>query len=348
VTTLREVEWSVARTGAITPVAHVEPVVLSGVTVSRASLHNVAFIDRLGLSIGAKVLVVRRGGVIPNVEQVTEPGTVAVQTPSTCPSCGAPTVRERDFLYCSAPLGCKRAILGQLGHFAATVEMLGFGDVLLEQCFEAGLLRGPADFYGLTADALAKLPRCGDKLAQKLVREVNKKRVLDLAVFLRALGISELGKHISSVLASKYHTLDGVLGATEDELVATHSIGATIAREVVTGLRAAAPTIGALRKHVDVRPHAAREQGGTGRLAGKSFVFTGKLVAFSRSEAEAHVRRLGGDVHSSVTKSLTYLVVGADKSGPKSTKEKAAEKLLAQGVGLSVIDEEEFLQMIRD
>lgn len=342
ITTLNDVEWSVARSGAITPVALVEPVQLSGVSVSRASLHNVAFIDRLGLTKGAKVTLVRRGGVIPNVEFVSEAGTETVRIPTLCPSCGQPVVRERDFLYCGSPASCPKVQVGRLIHFASVVELMGFGDVILEQAFAAGVVRRPVDFYTASEESLGQLERCGKKLAKKLVGEVAKKRELELATFLRALGVAELGKNVSAILASKYGTIEGVLAATADELAAMHGIGETIAASVVDGLAKEHDEIVALRAHIALRGPAAQVEG---TLTGKSFVFTGKMVAFARSEGEKIVRALGGDVLSSVTKNLTYLVVGADKSGPASSKEKAAEKLLAQGAPLQVIDEATFLKL---
>lgn len=346
ITILRGVEWSVARTGAITPVALVEPVVLSGVTVTRASLHNVAFIGKLGLTVGAKVTLVRRGGVIPNVEHVVSPGNDEVSIPDTCPSCGSSVVRERDFLYCSTPRTCRRAIIGQLAHFTSTLDMLGFGDAVLEQAYDAGLVREPADFYSLEWQALAKLERAGEKSAKKLCAEVDKKRSVPLATFLRSLGIPDLGKHVSAILASRYRTLEAVQAATTEELATTQSIGTTIAESVVTGLRDASEMIAALRKHVTPLPEIAPTGDVAGPLSGMSFVFTGKMVAFSRSEGEKRVRALGGAVLSSVSKALTYLVVGADKSGPKSTKEKAAEKAIKEGAPLEVISEEQLLAML--
>lgn len=346
VSTLRSVEWSVARTGAITPVAIVEPVVLSGVTVTRASLHNVAFIDKLGLTLGAKVTLVRRGGVIPNVEHVTEKGREPVTLPETCPSCGSPVERERDFLYCTTPRTCPRAVIGQLSHYAATLDMLGFGDNLLEQAYEAGLLRQLSDFYTLKWESLAKLERTGEKSAKKLVAEVDKKRSVPLAMFLRALGLPELGKHVSAILAARYRTIEGVQGATSEELLATHSIGSTIAATVLRELATAAPVIAALREHVTVEPEGGSGGAPDGPLSGKSFVFTGKMVAFARSEGEKRVRALGGAVLSGVNKTLSYLVLGADKTGPKSSKEKAAEKAIADGAPIRVISEEELLALL--
>jgi len=346
VSTLREVEWSVARTGAITPVALVEPVTLSGVTVSRASLHNVGFIDKLGLTLNAKVTLVRRGGVIPNVEHVTEPGDAPVVVPTVCPSCGSPVARERDFLFCTTPRTCPRAVIGQLAHFVSTIDALGFGDVLLEQLYERALVRTPVDFYRLTTDQLTTLERSGDKLAQKLKSEVDKKRALPLPVFLRALGIAELGKNVSSILAERYRTLPAVLAATEEELASIHGIGETIARSVTHGLREERPIIDALLEEVTLAPMTEGAEGAEGPLSDKSFVFTGKMVAFARSEGEKRVRALGGAVLSSVTTGLSYLVIGADKTGPKSTKEKAADKLIAKGAAIRILSEAELLAML--
>jgi DNA ligase (NAD+) len=344
--TLREVEWSVARTGAITPVAIVDPVVLSGVTVTRASLHNVGFIAKLGLTLGATVSLVRRGGVIPNVENVVAPGSVAVEVPAHCPSCNSPTVREKDFLFCTTPNTCRRAVIGQLAHFAATCDMLGFGDAILEQCYDRQLLREPADFYRLKADDLAKLERGGDKIAKKLVAEVDKKRTLDLPVFLRALGIAELGKHVSTILADRYPSLDAILAVTEEELAAAHGIGETIARSVVAGLRDQRERIDALRQYVTIAVPKHEAEGASRPLSGKSFVFTGKLQTLSRSEAEQRVRALGAGVLSAVNASLTYLVLGREKDGAKSTKQKAAEKLVAQGAPIQVLSEEELVALL--
>lgn len=343
ISTLRSIEWSVARTGAITPVAIVDPVVLSGVTVTRASLHNVAFITKLGLTLNAKVNLVRRGGVIPNLEHVTEPGDQPVLLPESCPSCGSPVLRERDFLYCTTPSTCRRAVIGQLAHYASTLDMLGFGDGVLDHAYDAGLLRQPADYYTLTWEKLAARERSGEKSAKKLIAEVDKRRTAPLAAFLRALGLPELGKHVSAILASQYRTLEAVQAATFEELAATHSIGDTIAAAVVNGLKGAKPSIDELCKHVTVEAEADAGGATEGPLSGKSFVFTGKMVAFSRSEGEKRVRALGGSVLSGVNKTLTYLVVGADKTGPMSSKEKAAQKVIKEGAPLQVLSEDELL-----
>ena len=349
VSILRDVEWSVSRTGAITPVAIVDPVSLSGASVSRASLHNAGFIRKLGISYGAEVEMMRRGGVIPNVERVVKAGKSPVDPPPFCPSCGAPSREEADFLLCSLPSSCKAAVIGTLSHFATTLDMLGFGDVILEQAYDAEVLRSPVDFYTLKVEHLSGLGRCGEKTARKLVGEVDRKRTLDLATFLRSLGIPELGRHVSKILSDRYGDLDAVLAVSVGELEGIPSIGTGIATSVVRGLGEAYDLIRALRGHVTFSSPAPEKPVAApgGVLAGFSFVFTGKLVSMGRSAAEDLVRQHGGAPLDSVSKALTHLVVGDDKSGPKSSKEKAAEKLLAAGAPLKVVSETEFLAMIR-
>lgn len=251
---LRQVEWSVARTGAITPVAIVDPVPLSGVMVSRASLHHSGFIRKLDLTLGAELLLTRRGGVIPNVEQVVTPGTAPVEIPGRCPACDGEVRLDGDFLYCAVPANCRQAMIGRLAHFAATADMMGFGPALLEQAWDANLLRSPADFYRLTVDQLVTLERCGEKTARKLIAEVDRTRNMPLATFLRALGLPELGRHVSKLLADRYGDLDTILALSESDLANLHSIGDTIARAVVSGLAEARPLIDELRQLVTVGP----------------------------------------------------------------------------------------------
>lgn len=350
---LRAVEWSVARTGAITPVAIVDPVSLSGVTVTRASLHHPGFITKLGLSLGAELVMMRRGGVIPNVEFVSKPGTAPVDIPSACPCCGSPTKLEGDFLYCTTPRTCRAVVVGLLSHYAAATDMLGFGDVILELAYDAKLLRSPADFYKLKAEDLATLDRVGMKTATKLVKEVDKARKLELATFLRALGVPDLGKNVSKILAEKYGDLDAVLAVTEEEFSQVHGIGSVIAHNVLQGLKDEAPLIAELRPYVTLAAPApaastaAASAAGPGPFTGMTFVFTGKMATLDRKPAEALVASMGGSSLDAVNKALTYLVVGdLKKPGEKSSKEKAADKHVAAGAPLKIISETDFLAMV--
>jgi len=351
-TKLRSLDWSVARTGAITPVAIIDPVVLSGALVGRASLHHPGYITKLGLTRDAEVLVTRRGGVIPNVEHVVKAGTEPFALPEKCPSCGGPVRPDGDFLFCAAPSGCRAARMGQLGHFVGVTDIQGFGDRMLGELYDRGLVRSPADLYRLRAQDLLPIERVGDKLASKLVGEVEAHRTLPLEVFLRALGIDELGKHVSKILAAEYRTLPAILAIKADELASIHTIGDTIAASVTSGLSHARPLIDELLQYITLAPveeaaEAARGSGAPGPLTGESFVFTGKMAKLERKAAQQKVEALGGTAPDAVAKNTTYLVVGDDKSdGKKSTKEKAADKLVAAGAPLKIISESEFLARI--
>jgi NAD-dependent DNA ligase len=294
--------------------------------------------------------MMRRGGVIPNVEFVSKAGNSPVEIPEKCPTCASDTRWEKDFLLCTSRT-CKSVMIGMLSHYASAVDMLGFGDNVLEQAYDKGYLRNPADFYTLTVDKLTKLERSGEKLAKKLVAEVDKKRALDLATFLRALGIAELGKNVSKILAERYKTLDGVLAVTEEELGQVHGIGSVIAHTAVQGLKDNAALIANLRTHITINTATAATATASGpkgtAFEGMSFVFTGKMGSLERKPAEDLVATLGGTSLDAVNKTLTYLVVGdLKKPGDKSTKEKTADKLVAAGAPIKIISETDFIAMV--
>ncbi len=361
-TTLEGVEWSVARSGAITPVALIAPVTLSGAEVRRASLHHAGFISKLGLlhqPPGAKLLVTRRGGVIPKVEFVAEPAPPAgkdvktIELPTSCPSCGGPVRQQNDFLYCARPESCRAAMISTVAHYCTALDILGFGDKLLASAYDAGALKSPADLYTLTEEKLLGLERVGPKLAAKLIKEIADRRQIRLSVFLRALGIDDLGRHVAEILEEHCGELDKVRRITVEELSSIHTIGTETAQSVVKGLKDRGKLIDALLKHVTLGA-AARAKGGAaaagdeaeggGALAGKSFVFTGTLTAFDRKTAQKKVEALGGTAPSGVTKDLSYLVVGPEER--KSSKLVKAEKYVAEGAALKIISEQDFLRMI--
>lgn len=359
-TTLRDVEWSVSRSGAITPVAHVEPVTLSGAEVSRASLHNAGFLHKLelyGRPPGAKVMVTRRGGVIPHVEFVVEQAPAGargdpITFPKTCPSCDGPVVQDGDFLYCKDPDNCRNARIGAVAHYCTVLDIQGFGDKLLAQAYDAGLLRSPEDLYRLQVAGLVQLERVGQKSATNLIQQVQDHLQLDLATFLRALGIEELGRHVSTILAERYETLERVRQVTAEELAGIHTLGDIIARKMVAGLKEKAGLIDALLQHVTLgkpapAPAAAVGEGGS-PLAGKSVVFTGKLLAFERKEGQKRVVARGGEAPSGVTKTLDYLVLGDGAEDRESSKLKKAKKYIAEGAAIQIISEAEFLKIVGD
>jgi DNA ligase (NAD+) len=349
-TALLDVLWSVSRTGVITPVAILEPVELSGAMIGRASLHNLSIFTALGLTRGCRVEVTRRGGVIPNVERVIEAGPRAepYAIPDRCPACGGPAApqkkREGEFLWCAQPKKCVQARLGELEHFAKVVDIQGFGPKIVAAAVDAGLLSSPADYYRLTALDLAELERLGEKSAQNLIDQVDAHRTLPLAVFLQALGVEHLGKQNAQLLAGEFETLARVRALTRDDLMLVKGIKDAIADAIVDGLKARAELIEDLLKYVRVQQGEKVAPVAGGALAGQSFVFTGTLEGFTREQAQARVLELGGEVPSGVTKTLTYLVVGAGR-GAKSSKQKKAEDLIAAGAKLQILSEEEFLRV---
>jgi DNA ligase (NAD+) len=350
VTDLQGVLWSVSRTGVITPVALLQPVELSGAMIGRASLHNLNIFEALGLTHGCRVEVTRRGGVIPNVERVIEAGPHArpYELPTHCPACNSPVERKKkregEFLFCSQPKKCVQARLGELEHFAKAVDIQGFGPKVIAAAVDAGLLQNPADFYTLRAEDLEELERLGRKSAQNLIAEIDAKRELPLAVFLRALGAPHLGDQNAKLLAGEYGTLEKIRKLTRDDLMEIKGIKEAIADALVAGLAERAAVIDGLLKHVKVLAGEKPTPVAGGALSGKSFVFTGTLEGFTREQAQARVVELGGETPSGVSKTLGYLVVGAGK-GAKSSKQKKAEELIAAGAPLRVLSEAEFLEL---
>ncbi|MFV8749903.1 NAD-dependent DNA ligase LigA [Nannocystaceae bacterium ST9] len=361
-TTVEDVLWSVSRTGVITPVALFKPIELSGAMIGRASLHNLNRFDELGLSRGALIEVTRRGGVIPNVERMIEPGPDDERfvLPSKCPACNGEVERrkkrEGEFLWCKQPETCVSARMGELQHFVKVVDIQGFGPKIVQQAVDAGLLSSPADFYALKVEDLEKLDRLGRKTAQNLVGQVDAHRSIELAVFLQSLGIEHLGKQNAIVLAEECRTLAKVRAVGREALLEVRGFKDAIADAILAGLEQRTELIDALLAHVSVvdlpegeaaeaAAAASEASASAGTLAGKTFLFTGALEAFTRKQAEDKVGAHGGVNAAGVSKTLDYLVIGAGK-GAKSSKQTKAEKLIEGGAALQIIGEQEFLAMI--
>jgi DNA ligase (NAD+) len=351
-TTLEDVAWSVSRSGTITPVARVAPVELSGAFISRVSLHHLTRFRQLGLRAGARVEVTRRGGVIPQLERVTEAGEGApFEPPSTCPACGAAvevrSKREGEFLTCTNAGRCSRARERALEHFAKVIDLQGFGPKVVRQLVDAGLLGTPADFYRLRADDLAQLDRLGAKAAANLVGQVEAHRVVELATFLEALGIEHLGRRNAELLAREFGSLEAIRAADATTFEGLHGVKQAIAAAWVEGLASHAGLVDDLLREVELRTPVKQVAGTTaaGPFAGTSFVFTGTLEGLDRRTAQAEVLSRGGTTPDTVGRDLTYLVVGAGR-GAKSTKQKKAEQLVAAGSPLRILAESEFLDML--
>jgi DNA ligase (NAD+) len=282
----------------------------------------------------------------------TDPHRPAFEIPRECPACGSEvrTVKEREaeFLECSTPQTCVVARLRELQHFAKIVGLDGYGPKILAKAVDAGLLTGPADFYRLTVDELAAFERLGRRSAQNLVDQVEAHREIALPVFLQALGIEHLGRQYAQLLAEAFGTLDRVRAATREQLLELRGIKDAIADAIVEGLARRSDAIDELVDQVSVpalerAPTPTRE----GRLAGKSFLFTGALSELDRKTAQQRVQALGGIAASSVTKSLDYLVLGGEGER-KSSKLERAERLIAEGAPLKILSEREFVELIED
>lgn len=354
-TKLLEVEWSVSRTGAITPVAIVKPVFLSGANISRASLHNYGIFSKLGLGLESLVEINRRGGVIPHVERVLSSKGEPLLAPSSCPSCHSAVVIDGDFLLCSAKEKCQEAVISNLIHFCHVVGLEGFGDKLIRRLYEQKLLRSFTDFYRLSLSDLKCLERMGDVLAQKLLDQIEKKREIDLATFIRALGIKEVGVTVSEIIAANFPTLAQIEMLTIDKLMPIHGIGESIARALVEGLLAHKTEINELKSQIVIKDYEGHILVGDEghRLFNKSIVFTGKMAHLDRKSAQDLVKKLGGLTPGSISAKTDYLVIGDEGSsllgqGAKSTKQKEAEKLIALGSSLKIISESEFLRLAND
>lgn len=348
---LEDIEWSVSRSGVITPVAHIEPINLSGAQVSKASLHNAGFLEKLGLlnmPFGAKLVVTRRGGVIPKVECVSEHASSGKEIvfPDKCPSCRGPVRHESDFLYCQQPETCRDVNVATIGHYCSTLGMLGFGEKFISQAYDREILCDVTDLYLLNKERLCKMERVGVKLAEKLLKEINEHRKIELATFLRALGIDELGNHTSKILQERCKTIENVMKITADELSSIPSIGHEIANNVVNGLKEKSEFINNLLKEVEIMEEKTVEKVEGGSLSGKSFVFTGTLMSFDRKTGQQKVTLLGGQTPSGVGRTLTYLVIGSGTEERQSSKRTKAEKYIAEGAETKIISEEEFLTLI--
>ena len=352
---LREVQWSVSRTGAINPVGIVDPVELSGAMVSRVSLHNLAIMEHLGgeqgLTLGARVKMRRRGGVIPNLEEVLEHGHTLVVPPESCPGCGAATRRESDVLVADHGSDCRSAQIQKLRHFVTELDIKGFGPKLLQQLYDRELVTEPPDFFALSVEDMLPLERVGEKTASKQIRRIERSKSSDVRPFLRALGIDELSHHVAKLLVANFDSLDAIRNASAEDLCDIHTIGEVIAQKVTDGLDAHSHLIDQLLDAMDLEypdtddDDSPQIQGSP--LADKKVLFTGRMEDMTRSEAKDAVKRRGGQCPSSVIKSLDYLVMGdADMEkfdeGWRTNKLKKAERYNAEGSTIEIIGETAF------
>lgn len=347
-----DIQWGVGRTGSVNPVCVVEPVFVSGVTITHISLHNPGYAQKLGIGIGARVEVVRRGGVIPHVERVLSAPTQPLLVPTQWPVVGGSSSlrAEGDFLYLSEPERCIDVVVARVGYFTKVIDAIGFGEKRLLQLVEAGLVSAPADLYALDKTRLASLDRIGDVSAQNLLDEMSSRRTLTLAVFLTALGIDDCGRTVADTLSSTFHTLEAVRALSVQDLSAVHGVGETRSNSIVNGLLRSADAIDALLQYVTIIGQEKIKDSGS-PLFGKSVVFTGTMAKMDRKTAQKKVQAEGGKTPASVSADLDFLVIGDDGSalqgqGERSSKHKEADKLITKGCKVAIISEESFILML--
>jgi DNA ligase (NAD+) len=338
---------SVGRTGAITPVALLEPVFLAGTTVARATLHNEDEIQRLGLKIGDWVMIEKSGEIIPKVLSVVtskRDGTEKeFKPPKNCPVCGGLISRpEGEVVARCVAADCTAQLMGRLLHFASrrAMRIEGLGDVLAEQLVAASLVKDVGDLYSLTLEQVADLPRMAKKSASNLLSQIEASKSRDLSNLIYALGIRHVGERTAGILAHELGSLEKLMEASVEELDAIPEIGLTVAESVRDwfddeGNRALCDRLRA----AGIKTEAERQSGGQvdERFAGKQFVLTGTLTSFTRDEARALIEARGGRVNSSVSKKTDYVVAG-EAAGSKLDK--------AESLGVTVIDEDEFKGML--
>jgi len=344
ITQIENITVQVGRTGKLTPVAMLKPVPIGGTTVSRATLHNMDEIERLGVKIRDWVEVERGGDVIPKVNRVVEDkdhprGHKTFHMPEECPVCGTKVVRtEGEVDYRCVNANCPAKLRETILHFASrgVMNIDGMGDALVTQLTDRGLVKNVADIYQLTKDDLLKLERIGEKSAQNVLDEIQASKKLPLQRVIFGLGIRFVGERTAQFLSEHFGSMDALMNATEEELEEVNEVGPRIAqslaeffheprnRELVKRLQAAGLTFAGKKK-----------ERGT-KLAGKTFVLTGTLTHFSRDQAKQMIEDAGGRVSGSVSKKTDYVVAGAD-AGSKLDK--------AKELGVPVIDEEEMKKL---
>jgi DNA ligase (NAD+) len=346
-TRLLGVEFQVGRTGAITPVARLEPVFVGGVTVSNATLHNMDEIERLGLMIGDTVLLHRAGDVIPQVMKVVLPkrpkNASKIEIPTRCPACGSEIFRADDeaVARCTGGLDCPAQRKEAIRHFASRLAMdiEGLGDKLVDQLVERELVEHVADIYGLDVETLADLDRMGPKSAENLRAAIDASRSTTLARFIYALGIRDVGEATALNLARYFGDIDPLMNATIDELLQVDDVGPVVAERIHKFFEQKhnLDVIESLRKlgvHWPIEKRAEQAP-----LIGQTWVLTGTLERMTRDDAKARLQALGAKVAGSVSAKTTQVVAGP---GAGSKLDRATE------LGIPVMDEDAFLRRLEE
>ena len=342
-TTVVDIEVAVGRTGVLTPTAVFEPVLVAGSTVSRATLHNQDYINEKDIRLGDRVVIRKAGDIIPEVIRVVSHAENSEKylLPSVCPSCGANVIREEDeaAVRCVNP-ECPAQLLRNLIHFCSrdAMDIEGMGDAVLEKLVSNGLLSKASEIYTLKKEDFMTLEGFKDKSSQNLVDAIEKSKQNDLAKLVFALGIRHVGQKAGKILAEHFETMENLMNADLEKLTAIEGFGGIMAQSVVDffALEQSKREIEALAA-LGVNMASQKEKIDN-RFEGKTFVLTGTLPTYSRNEASEIIEKFGGKTASSVSKKTSYVLAG-EEAGSKLTK--------AQSLGVAIISEEEFNEMIK-
>lgn len=342
-TKLLSIEVNVGRTGVLTPTAVFSPVLIAGSTVSRATLHNEDFIKEKGICIGDTIIIRKAGDVIPEVVSVKEhiPDAVLYRMPEICPSCGAKAVREdgEAAIRCNNP-DCPAQLLRMLIHFCSrdAMDIEGLGDALLNKLVEQNMIKTAADIYSLDFGKIAEMDKMGKKSAENLKKAIEKSRENDLSKLVFALGIRHVGAKAAKLLSDNFRDIDSIMNSSAEDISKIDGFGLVMAQSVVdfmsmpqsqkliADLKAAGVNMKAEDTHID------------NRFSGKTFVLTGTLTKYTRSEASRIIENYGGKASSSVSKKTDYVLAG-EAAGSKLAK--------ATELGVKIINEDEFAEMIQ-
>ena len=342
-TKLLSIEVNVGRTGVLTPTAVFSPVLIAGSTVSRATLHNEDFIKEKGICIGDTIIIRKAGDVIPEVVSVKEhiPDAVPYRMPEICPSCGAKAVREdgEAAIRCNNP-DCPAQLLRMLIHFCSrdAMDIEGLGDALLNKLVEQNMIKTAADIYSLDFGKIAEMDKMGKKSAENLKKAIEKSKENDLSKLVFALGIRHVGAKAAKLLSDNFRDIDSIMNSSAEDIAKIDGFGLVMAQSVVdfmsmpqsqkliADLKAAGVNMKAEDTHID------------NRFSGKTFVLTGTLTKYTRSEASRIIENYGGKASSSVSKKTDYVLAG-EAAGSKLAK--------ATELGIKIINEDEFAEMIQ-
>lgn len=347
-TVLRDITVQVGRTGTLTPVAELDPVLLAGSTISRATLHNADFVHELGVCIGDTVYIEKGGDVIPKVVEVDQErrpqGAIPWKMPDRCPSCGTPVAKREGevALRCPNKSGCPSQALAELAFFSGKngMDIDHLGKKIVAKLLEAKLIKGPADLYILDEEKLASLEGFKEKSIANLLESIEKSKRRPLDRFLVALGIPYVGEGTAELLAQKGETLVGLQKLSLEELLSIDGIGEKVARSVI-GYFESPENIAyidlLLERGVMPQPFTKTERAST-PFSGKTVVITGTFAALTRSNLTAKIKAMGGKVSSSISKKTDYLLVGED---PGSKFEKA------QKLGVKILREQELIELLQ-